>query len=79
MCICVLTWTLTDSQDILYLGDDVFGTGALLLRGLLVFCSIDVNLGKLVLGQSQTHAAFLPAHTQLLQEHIETNASDNSG
>lgn len=47
--VCVLMCVFADSQDILYLGDNVFGTGALLFRGLLVFRSIDVNLGKLVL------------------------------
>lgn len=53
---------LRDLQDILYLEEDVFSTGAFFLQGLLVSSWLRVQLTELVFGQRQTHAALLSAH-----------------
>lgn len=49
-----------NSQNILYLGENVFGTGTFPVQDL--FPRLSIQPGELVLSQSQTHAALLSAH-----------------
>ena len=53
-----------NSQDVLYLGDDVLGVGALPLQGDAVPRALLVQPGQLRLGQRQAHAALVPAGTK---------------
>lgn len=48
-----------DSQDVLYLGENVLRAGTFPVRDL--FPRLRVQPGQLVLGQGQTHAALLSA------------------
>lgn len=52
------------SQDILDLGDDVFGVRALSLQGHAVPHPLLVQPGQLHLSHRQAHAALLPASTK---------------
>lgn len=74
---------LRDLQDILYLEEDVFSTGAFFLQGLLVSSWLRVQLTELVFGQRQTHAALLSAHRAhvhreiLLHRHVSDICQEN--
>lgn len=59
----VCAWGMCYLQDILYLGDDVFGIWALSLQGDTVPDSLLVQSGQLYFSHCQAHTAFLPTST----------------
>ena len=58
----------SDSQDVLYLGDDALGVGALPIQGDAIPGPLLVQPGQLRLGQRQAHAALVPAGQNTKQE-----------